>query len=138
MESRRLMMKRIAELFKDRNQTVEAILEGTEELYGTIPLIFKETSNRPEVFIPSTIAEFFILRAPKSLNAKTAELIAVASAAALRSEDCMNIHIRAALNAGATLEEVFDTIMISGLMAQTSRLGTALRVYKKYKDDEHK
>lgn len=125
-------MKKTTELLKDSDETIDAMLKEIETALGVVPLVEKEMSKRPEVFIPNTIAEGFMLRFPKALNVKTAELIAVAAAAALRSEDCLDVHIKAALNAGATMEEIYDVILISGLMAQTSRLGTAFRIYQKH------
>jgi AhpD family alkylhydroperoxidase len=136
MASKIQLMKKMSELMRDSDQTVETMLEGVEAALGVVPLVAKGMSKRPEVFIPSTIAEGFMLKFPKALNMKTAELIAVAAAAALRSEGCLDVHMKAALNAGATMDEIYDVIVISGLMAQTSRLGTAFRVYEKYEKEK--
>ncbi|MDY6964520.1 MAG: carboxymuconolactone decarboxylase family protein [Halobacteriota archaeon] len=133
-------MKKVGELskviFKDKEETVEALLDQIEEQMGMVPLIFEEMSKRPEVFVPNVIRDFFVLRFSKALDLKTAELIAVASAASLRSEGCLKVHIGTALKAGATMDEIFDVIMISSVMAQTSRLGTAFRVYQQFKEEE--
>ena len=140
MSNRKFAIKKIGELsrvmFKDKEETIEAFFDQIEEQMGTVPFIFEEMSKRPEVFIPSVLRDFFVMRAPKGLDLKTAELIAVASASALRSEGCIRMHIKAALRAGATKQEIFDVIMISSVMAQTSRLGTAFRVYREFEEKE--
>ncbi|OUS04203.1 hypothetical protein A9Q96_14705 [Rhodobacterales bacterium 52_120_T64] len=45
-----------------------------------------------------------------SLDIKTKELIAVAIGVAIRCEDCIGFHVKAAILAGATREEVSETI----------------------------
>ena len=44
------------------------------------------------------------------LDTKTKELIAVAIGVAIRCEDCIGFHVKAAMIAGATREEVSETI----------------------------
>lgn len=142
MSKRKIVMKKIGEfsktIFKDKEETVDAFLDQIEEQMGTIPFIFKVMSKRPEVFISNVLRDFFVMRFSKALDLKTVEMIAVASAAALRSEGCLKIHIGAALKAGATMEEIFETIMISSIMAQTSRLGTAFRIYEEFEEKASK
>ena len=48
------------------------------------------------------------------------------------------MHIGAALKVGATMDEIFDVIMISSVMAQTSRLGTGFRVYQEFEPEDSK
>ena len=47
---------------------------------------------------------------PGALDTKTKELIAVAIGMATRCEDCIGFHVKAAVMAGATREEISDTI----------------------------
>lgn len=47
--------------------------------------------------------------APASLDTKTKELIAIGIAIAGRCEGCIGFHVKAALRAGATREEVLET-----------------------------
>jgi len=142
MSSRKFAIKKIGELsrviFKDKEETVEAFFDQIKDQMGTVPLIFKAMSKRPEVFIPNVLRDFFVMRAPKALDLKTAELITIASASALRSEDCLRMHIGAALKVGATMDEIFDVIMISSVMAQTSRLGNAFRIYQEFESEDSK
>lgn len=48
--------------------------------------------------------------APGELDTKTKELIAVAIGVATRCEDCIGFHVKAAIIAGATREEISETI----------------------------
>jgi AhpD family alkylhydroperoxidase len=51
--------------------------------------------------------------APKALDAKTKELIALAIGIAIRCDDCIAFHIKAALDCGATREEISETLGIA-------------------------
>lgn len=46
----------------------------------------------------------------KALDVKTKELIALGIAVAVRCDDCIAFHVRAAVEQGATQEEVSDTL----------------------------
>jgi AhpD family alkylhydroperoxidase len=48
--------------------------------------------------------------APQALDVKTKELIAVAISVAIRCDDCIGFHVKAALKHGATREEVMETL----------------------------
>ena len=48
--------------------------------------------------------------APSALDAKTKELIALAISVATRCDDCIGFHAKAALEKGASREEVFETL----------------------------
>ncbi len=48
--------------------------------------------------------------APKALDAKTKELIALAISVAVRCDDCVAFHTKAAVEHGATREEVLETL----------------------------
>jgi AhpD family alkylhydroperoxidase len=48
--------------------------------------------------------------APKALNTKSKELIALGIAVALRCDDCIAFHVKAALQQGASREEVLETL----------------------------
>lgn len=47
---------------------------------------------------------------PAALDARTKELVAIGIAIAIRCEGCIGFHVKAALRAGATREEVAETI----------------------------
>ena len=48
--------------------------------------------------------------APKALDTKTKELIALAIAVAIRCDDCIAFHVKAALEQGASREEVTEAL----------------------------
>jgi AhpD family alkylhydroperoxidase len=48
--------------------------------------------------------------APGALDVKTKELIAIAIAIATRCDGCVGFHVKAAVRAGATREEVLETV----------------------------
>ena len=48
--------------------------------------------------------------ASKALDVKTKELIALAIAVAVRCDDCIAFHVKAAVEHGATKEEVIETL----------------------------
>jgi AhpD family alkylhydroperoxidase len=47
---------------------------------------------------------------PQSLDCKTKELIALGISVAIRCDDCIGFHVKAALEQGATREEVVETL----------------------------
>ena len=48
--------------------------------------------------------------APKALDSKTKELVALGIAVAIRCDDCIGFHVKAALDQGASREEVLETL----------------------------
>jgi AhpD family alkylhydroperoxidase len=48
--------------------------------------------------------------APKSLDVKTKELIALGIAVAVRCDDCIGFHVKAAQRQGASREEIADVL----------------------------
>ncbi len=48
--------------------------------------------------------------APKALDVKTKELIAIAIGIAVRCDDCIAFHMKAAIDAGATKDEIAETL----------------------------
>jgi AhpD family alkylhydroperoxidase len=51
--------------------------------------------------------------APKALDRKTKELIAVGVSVAVRCDDCIGFHVKAAIEQGATLDEVTETLAMA-------------------------
>ncbi|MGQ9721221.1 MAG: carboxymuconolactone decarboxylase family protein [Candidatus Jordarchaeum sp.] len=120
---------RIREFLGDNpKKLVDEILKSMKEEYGDIPFIAKSmSSRRPEVFIFNALQTLFTMKQPKAVSQKTAELLAISAAAAIGCEHCVDFHVRAALHLGATQDEIFDSIMIAGVMSQTSKLAVGLR-----------
>lgn len=48
--------------------------------------------------------------APKALDTKTKELIALGISVAVRCDDCIAFHVKAAIQQGATREEIMETL----------------------------
>lgn len=48
--------------------------------------------------------------APKALDTKTKELLALGIAVAIRCDDCIGFHVKAALQQGASREEIMETL----------------------------
>jgi AhpD family alkylhydroperoxidase len=63
----------------------------------------------------------------KDIQPKIVEMMSVAAAVALGCEYCTEMHVRAALHAGATEDEVFGAIMVASEIAEASRLALGLR-----------
>jgi AhpD family alkylhydroperoxidase len=70
--------------------------------------------------VPETMAAYAQLHkattAPGVLDKKTKELIALGIGVAIRCDGCIAYHVRDALRAGATREEILETIGVSVLM----------------------
>ena len=105
------------------------IIDDVEDMLGVVPFIFKKMRERPRAFALTALGDYMISR-PESLDEKTAELIFVAAAAASGSEQCVRVHIGAAKMAGATHDEILDTIFIASLMGKTKILAQSLRALK--------
>jgi len=80
--------------------------EHTKELSAEIRTL---RSGAPEVMKAfSAIAQ--AATAPKALDGKTKELIALGIAVAVRCDDCIGFHVKAALEHGASRDEVTETL----------------------------
>jgi AhpD family alkylhydroperoxidase len=102
------------------------ILAGMQEMLGTMPVILPIERERPQTFVFTALADLQIVR-PPNLSAKTAELVAVAAAAAAGADHCLKVHIRAAKKEGASRDEIFETIQIAALIGKTKVLASGFR-----------
>lgn len=57
------------------------------------------------------------------LDLKTKELIAIASSVLMRCQFCVDVHSRRAIDAGATKEEIAETISVAMFVAAGSQIG---------------
>lgn len=121
--------KLIQALLANRDSIQEDIYKDSEEMLGTVPFILKVMARRPEFMIFSSLKDFFALR-PKSIDPKTAELLAIAAAASARANKCLKVHMNAALRAGASEDEILDAIFIAAIIGQTNVLASALRTFQ--------
>jgi len=81
-------------------------LELTRELTAQIRNLRGDTPEVMKAF--GNIAQAAL--APKALDSKTKELIALAVAVAVRCDDCIGFHVKAALSQGATRAEIVDAL----------------------------
>lgn len=75
--------------------------------------------------------------APKALDTKTKELIALAIGVATRCDDCIAFHAKAAVDQGATEEEVMETLAMSVYMGAGPSVmyaSHALQAFKQFAD----
>jgi len=112
-------------------QAAETILDYIRRRDGGLGLLVRVLSRRPEVLAPHALQGAQLYDAPKAIDPKTAELAAVAASAALMCEHCLAAHMRAAQRKGATLEEIFDVLLIGGAIAESSVLSVAFREFRR-------
>ena len=80
--------------------------ELTTELKGLMRSLRGDTPDVMKAF--SGMAQAALV--PKALDAKTKELIAIGISVAIRCDDCIAFHVKAAMEHGATRQEVVDTL----------------------------
>jgi AhpD family alkylhydroperoxidase len=123
----------LAELFSfvnDDEKAVEAILHYLRERHGGVGLMLTVLSRRPESFVPHSVQGLHLYETPRAIHPKTAELAAIAASAALMCEHCLEAHMRAAQRKGASLDEIFDVLLVAGAIAESSTLSVAFRKFR--------
>lgn len=110
-------------------EIAEKILKAIEEQYGFIPVVNQVLSERPDVFIPAANLGKAILEGNGELDQKTRYLAAVSAAAALGGQHCIKVQMHHAAQAGATKDEILESILIGSYMAMTRSQSFALREY---------
>lgn len=124
--------KALIKALLDQSESLEEdIYADCEEMLGTVPFILRVMARRPEFMIFSALKDFYALR-PKSFDAKTAELLAVAAAAASGADKCLKVHMAAASRAGASQDEILDAVFIAAIIGQTKVLASALREFQEF------
>ena len=113
---------------KEREIT-EKLLKAIEEQYGFIPVVNQVLSERPDVFIPAANLGKAILEGRGELDKKTRYLLAVSAAAAVGGQHCVRVQMKHALQAGATKDEILESILIGSYMSMTRSQSYALREY---------
>ncbi len=113
-----------------RDELTEALAELYESRSGELGFLLKVLKERPRTFNPYLFKGMSIYREAASLDRKTAELVAVGAAAALRCEYCLEAHMGRAVNEGASLDEIMDTLLVAGAISESSTLAVAFRKYK--------
>ena len=102
-------------------------MKTIEQEYGKIPLIFKRMAERPEVLVSHLLYKNAVTTT-STLDPKQIELICLAVGAALKCVHCTGYHMQAALKMGASREEILETVLLAGLISNSSVLANAYRV----------
>jgi AhpD family alkylhydroperoxidase len=102
----------------------EATMERTAQLRNL-------RSGAPEVMKAfANIAQSAL--APKALDRKTKELIAVGISVAVRCDDCIGFHVKAAIEQGASQEEVTEALATAIYMGAGSSVMYATHALDAY------
>jgi AhpD family alkylhydroperoxidase len=72
------------------------------------------------------------------LDTKTRELLMLSLASAFRCPNCTESHIKAALEAGVTKEEITEALLITAVEAAGTQLNWAKEIYLKHLGNSHK
>ena len=112
---------------KGAKETADELIRKVEGEFGSAPLIYKKLEDMPEALISHLLYKNAIGEGG-CLPAKTVELISLAVGSALRCDHCTEYHIQAAKRMGASKEEILETVLIAGLLANASVLANAYRV----------
>ena len=80
-------------------QTVADLTSQLRILRGDVPEVMKAFGNIAQAAL-----------AAKALDSKTKELIALGISVAIRCDDCVGFHVKAALEQGASREELTETL----------------------------
>jgi AhpD family alkylhydroperoxidase len=103
---------------KNWKSTLENVKRKTGELVESAPELSK------------FIEYVHTAESPNALDTKTKELISLAIAVVIRCEPCILWHCEAAINAGATKEEILDTLKVAVVMGGGPALMYAVKAYE--------
>lgn len=118
-------------------EIADKILRAIEKQFGFIPVVNQVLSERPDMFIPAANIGRAVLEGRGELDQKTRYLAAVSAAAALGGQHCVRVQMHHAAQAGATKDEILESIMIGSYMAMTRSQSYAFREYAEmFKDKE--
>jgi len=110
-------------------EVADKILEAIKKEYGFVPVVNQIMSTRPDLFIPQTRLSKAVFEGKGDLEPKTRYLCAVSAAAATGAEYCISVQMKHAVEAGATQDEVLESIIIGCQIAMTRAQSYALRKY---------
>lgn len=115
-------------------ETAEALRALWTARRGGVPVVAQLLSRRPDAALSFLLKIDGIFGDASVLDRKTKELIAVAVAAALRCDHCMQAHVPAALAAGATTDEVLQAMLVAGAICESSSFAHSLRILRRVED----
>ncbi|MDD3233179.1 MAG: carboxymuconolactone decarboxylase family protein [Candidatus Methanomethylophilus sp.] len=114
---------------KKREEAVK-MLNAIKSRYGSVPLVTEVLSERPDKFIPVVHAATQIMEKDSSFDSRTRYLLALSAAAALGGEHCIRLQMNNALKAGASRDEVLETLLISSYMSMTRSQSYSFRIFR--------
>src|SRR5512139_3344119 len=120
---------KLAESLMEDNQLADELAAAIERKTGRLGFLLSTLKERPRTFNPYLLKGRSVYN-PSVLDRKTAELVAVAAATALRCEHCLEAHMDRALREGASLEEIMGVLLRSGAISESSTLSVAFRKFK--------
>jgi len=100
------------------------ILAQFQRENGFVPKALRLMTQRPET-LPRFMSYGKGVFEGGPLNERERYLVALSAAVALKSPDCIQAHGRRARQAGATDEELVQTMLVAGLVSNGSALHTA-------------
>jgi AhpD family alkylhydroperoxidase len=129
----------LASLIENDEAAAEKVIDYLINKRGGMGLMLKVLSRRPDVFVPYVLQGQRVMAEPKTIDPKTAELAAVAASAALMCDHCLIAHMRAAQSKGASLDEIFDVLLVAGNIATSSTWAVAFRKFRQLQggQDDH-
>jgi AhpD family alkylhydroperoxidase len=116
----------------EQEKQVAETMRRIKEAYGQVPLVSRVMSRRSDMFLAYSELNKNVFYAEKALDRKTAELAGIAAGAALGAEFCLEVHIRQAIKAGASEDEVFEALMIGSMVAMTKSQAVAMRKFESF------
>ncbi len=128
MAGKKNVVRQAEALMRDKGLT-ESLAAEIEKKRGGLGFLLSILKERPRTFNPYLLKGRSVYN-PVSLDRKTAELVAVAAASALRCEHCLDAHMERAIQEGASLAEIMDVLLISGAISESSTLSVAFRKFK--------
>lgn len=124
-ESRaRAIVQRVTE----DEELLEALTYLIERRYTEVPFLLRQMQQSPRRFIPAALRA---LAGEGVLDRRTAELVAVAAAAAQMCEHCLRVHMEEALHHGASPDEILEALLIAARIAESSTNAVSLRVFRR-------
>jgi AhpD family alkylhydroperoxidase len=111
-------------------EITDKILKVVEERYGFIPVTNKILAERPDMYVPAAeFSQSVLDREDGAIKRKDRFLLAISAASAVGGEHCLRVQIKHAREAGATRDEILESIAIGTYMAMTMGQSYAMRAY---------
>ena len=128
---RQIMHEILEAAQEEKEETAKAVTEVLDKPGSSVAFAIQMLSRRPDVCISTLIKSASLYKSKDILDEKTAELIALSSAVANRCEFCISVHMDKAAALSATEEEIFNTILISSAICETSAWAYGFREFRK-------